>query len=64
MKNIAKHALSTQVKNRLAISQDQVLSEIRDNGVGFPFHNEGLELTEHGHLGLVETQERANAICG
>ncbi len=62
--NIAKHSHATQVTIHLAISPEQTILEIRDNGIGFDVPNDWLELARQGHLGLVGIRERSEAIGG
>lgn len=64
LSNVARHADATQVLVRFVLSEDEVLLEIQDNGVGFEVPGRWIELARQGHLGLVGASERAAEING
>jgi signal transduction histidine kinase len=57
--NTMKHAQATCIQLRLAHEGDQLLMEVRDDGVGFEVGG-----VFHGHLGLRSMQERAARLQG
>lgn len=63
MTNIVKHAHATQAKVTLAITDEQVLLEIKDNGQGFDLQALAA-MTERSGWGLLNMRERAEAIGG
>jgi PAS domain S-box-containing protein len=62
--NIAKHARATEVTIQLEKTENQIILEIEDNGVGFKVPKDWLDLIQYKHLGLVGMRERAEAIGG
>jgi signal transduction histidine kinase len=60
--NIVKHAQATEVHVRLLKKSDEAVLVIQDNGIGFDPPRDWLDLTQHGHLGMVGMRERAEAI--
>lgn len=63
MTNIVKHAHATQAQVTLAITDEQVILEIKDNGQGF--NPQALTATaEQSGWGLLNMRERAEAIGG
>lgn len=62
--NSFKHSQASEIQIQLAYSEDQVILDICDNGVGFTVTTDWLSLAQQGHLGLVGIQERAEAIDG
>ena len=62
--NVARHAQAKQLWVRMKLDSDQVTLEIQDDGIGFVLPSRWVELARKGHLGLVGTRERANAIGG
>jgi signal transduction histidine kinase len=57
--NTMKHAQATCIQLRLAHEGDQLVMEVRDDGVGFEVNG-----VFHGHLGLRSMQERAARLQG
>jgi len=62
--NIVRHSQATQAAIRLEETEDRVILEIQDNGIGFELPKDWLVLARKGHLGLVGMQERAEAVGG
>ena len=62
--NIARHAQAENLWVRLALKKQSVTLEIKDDGIGFDLPNRWVELAREGHLGLVGTRERVEAIGG
>jgi signal transduction histidine kinase len=59
MHNIVKHAQATRIDLRLEASDDRLVLEISDNGVGFD-----TQASFPGHLGLRSMKERALKLGG
>ena len=64
MSNIARHAEANNIRVQFKLTSDQVILKIIDDGSGFVVPDNFLELARQGHLGLLGSQERANAIGG
>lgn len=62
--NVARHAEATQVWVRFGLDEQCATLEIRDDGKGFSMPARWVELARRGHLGLVGTRERVEAIGG
>jgi PAS domain S-box-containing protein len=62
--NVIRHAEASQVQITLAFDEHELLLRIEDNGRGFQMPKRWIELARKGHLGLVGTAERAEAIGG
>ena len=62
--NIARHADARNIRVQFKLGTHQVLLKIVDDGCGFVVPNNFLELARQGHLGLLGSKERANAIGG
>ena len=62
--NIARHAYAKNLWVRLALKGQQVTLEIKDDGIGFDLPKRWVEFARKGHLGLVGTRERVEAIGG
>ncbi len=60
LSNVARHARATKATVRLAPEGTDLVLEIRDNGRGF----EPLATPPHGHYGLANMHDRANALHG
>jgi PAS domain S-box-containing protein len=64
LNNVARHAQAGQMSVRYALEPDQVVLEIKDDGVGFNVPEDLLLQTHLGHYGLAGMRERAEAIGG
>lgn len=64
MNNIIRHARATKVWVCLRKQGDEMVLEVRDNGIGFPVSEVLTRLTRSNHFGLVEMRERADAVGG
>jgi PAS domain S-box-containing protein len=62
--NVARHAQAKQLWVRMSLDSEQVTLEIQDDGIGFVLPSRWVDLARQGHLGLVGTRERVNAIGG
>ncbi len=62
--NVLRHSGATVLEVNFKLDNQSVLLEIRDNGRGFELPARWIELARAGHLGLVGTAERAQAIGG
>lgn len=62
--NIARHAEANNIRVQFRLTADQVILKIVDDGYGFVVPDNFLELARQGHLGLLGSKERANAIGG
>ena len=62
--NIARHAQAENLWIRLDLNDQQITLEIKDDGIGFKLPHRWVELARKGHLGLVGTRERVEAIGG
>jgi len=64
MANIVRHSQASQAVIRLEETEDTMVLEIQDDGIGFELPKDWLLLARKGHLGLVGMRERAEAIGG
>lgn len=64
LNNVAKHAEAEHVLIRFVLTDDQVILEIQDDGIGFQVPQRWIQLAREGHLGLVGASERAEEIGG
>lgn len=64
LRNVNKHARSTEVKVILAFAPDEVTVTIRDNGRGFDAPESPNAYARAGHFGLMGMQERAQLFGG
>lgn len=64
LNNIVKHASATHVMITLVVSDDEVVLDVEDDGVGFALPGNWLDLMRSGHLGLVGMRERVEAVGG
>ncbi len=62
--NIARHAEASNIRVQFKLTNHQVILKIVDDGCGFVVPDNFLELARQGHLGLLGSKERANAIGG
>lgn len=62
--NVLRHSEATILTIAFNLDDRGVFLEIRDNGRGFELPARWIELARRGHLGLVGTTERAQAIGG
>jgi signal transduction histidine kinase len=62
--NVLRHAQATALSVRFTYDSDEFVMEIKDDGCGFELPKRWVDLARHGHLGLVGTAERAEAIGG
>lgn len=62
--NIVRHAQADQIFVLFHIEQNEAVLEVRDNGRGFAMPATWLELARQGHLGLIGSLERAEAVGG
>ncbi len=64
LNNVVRHACANQVWIELAIENDHIRLEIRDDGNGFDVPEEWIEYARKGHFGLVGMQERISSVGG
>lgn len=64
LNNIVKHASASHVMISLLVSDDEVVLDVEDDGVGFTLPGNWLDLMRSGHLGLVGMRERVEAVGG
>ncbi|MGB0385477.1 MAG: PAS domain S-box protein [Ardenticatenaceae bacterium] len=62
--NIARHAEAANIRIQFKLDPNQITLKIMDDGCGFIVPDNFLELARLGHLGLLGSKERANAIGG
>jgi signal transduction histidine kinase len=62
--NVVRHAQAENVHVRLALDEDMICLEIKDDGRGFSLPKRWIEMVRKGHLGLVGAHERAEAVDG
>jgi PAS domain S-box-containing protein len=62
--NVLRHARANQLQVNFFYDDKQATLEIQDNGCGFEMPARWVELARQGHLGLIGTVERAEAIGG
>ena len=62
--NISKHARATEVSVSLAISDEETVLKIADNGQGFAVPLRPADLAVDGHFGLMTIAERVRLIGG
>jgi signal transduction histidine kinase len=62
--NVVRHAQAANLFTRLRLEKELVVLEIEDDGKGFELPARWIKLAREGHLGLVGTLERAQAIGG
>jgi signal transduction histidine kinase len=60
--NVIRHADATRLEVDLDFDERELRMQISDNGKGFTLPRRWIELARQGHLGLVGTAERAEAI--
>lgn len=64
LSNTVRHAQAAHIRVELALSPDQVILAVEDDGCGFEVLKRRIELVREGHLGLVGAAERVEAIGG
>jgi signal transduction histidine kinase len=64
LSNIREHTDATEVSILVAVDNDGVRAEIKDNGNGFDVESTLLRAARDGHLGLVGMQERVRLLDG
>jgi PAS domain S-box-containing protein len=62
--NVLRHSGASRLQVQLVCEAECVNLEIMDNGCGFEVPDRWIELARRGHLGLVGTAERVQAIGG
>jgi two-component system NarL family sensor kinase len=62
--NVIRHAAARNLHITFDFDSTQVMLEIRDDGCGFSLPSRWIDLAREGHLGLIGTAERAEAIGG
>ena len=62
--NVARHAKAKHLWVRLELTEQEIILEIEDDGKGFEIPSRWVEMARQGHLGLVGTRERVQAIGG
>jgi signal transduction histidine kinase len=62
--NAKKHAQATEIRISLAVKQDSLMVEIRDNGIGFDVVATQSTYDQRSSLGLINLQERAELVGG
>jgi PAS domain S-box-containing protein len=64
LNNVVKHAQARQVVVRLAVTGEQLLLEVHDDGQGFVVPERWVELARENHFGIVGSVERAETLGG
>ncbi len=64
LNNVLHHAEASMVWIRYYPFKDQMILEIKDNGVGFSLPKDWLDLTRNNHYGVVGMKERVEALDG
>jgi PAS domain S-box-containing protein len=64
MANIVRHAEASQIQIDFRLEEKHVHLEMIDNGRGFNVPQKLVDLVREGHLGLVGSSERADAVGG
>ena len=64
VRNAVRHARATKIWVRLAIENEKLQLEIKDNGQGFEIPQKWMDFARQGHLGILGISERAEAIGG
>ncbi len=62
--NVARHAQAKNLWVTFKLDKSKAILEIKDDGIGFELPGRWVELARRGHLGLVGTRERVEAIGG
>ena len=62
--NVIRHAQAENLRVQLDLNDQQVVLVIEDDGQGFEVPTHWIEMARQGHLGLVGTRERVEAIGG
>jgi signal transduction histidine kinase len=62
--NAKKHSQATEILITLAVKQERLFVEIRDNGVGFDVHSTQSTYDQRTSLGLINMDERAQLVGG
>lgn len=62
--NVAAHAQASQIKVKFRLRDHRVSIRVEDNGKGFCVPKRWIEFAREGHLGLIGSAERAEAIGG
>jgi len=62
--NVLRHAEARKLSVRFAFDSEKVLLEVSDDGCGFEVPRRWIELARQGHMGLVGTAERVDAVGG
>jgi signal transduction histidine kinase len=64
MLNVSQHSGATVVQVKYLVDDDKVFLEVKDNGQGFQAPERWIEFARQGHLGLVSSMERVEALGG
>jgi signal transduction histidine kinase len=64
MANVASHANATEVFIRFQWDDDDITLEIEDNGIGFEFPQQWIELVRQERFGLMGVAERVESMHG
>ncbi|MGE5224733.1 MAG: PAS domain S-box protein, partial [Omnitrophica WOR_2 bacterium] len=62
--NVIRHSGAKRLEIRFMLDEQKVTLEVQDNGCGFKVPKKWVELVRGGHMGLVGTAERAEALGG
>jgi signal transduction histidine kinase len=62
--NIVRHAQADQIHLGFRVEEEYAVLEIRDNGRGFVVPDSWIDFARQGHLGLIGSFERAEAVGG
>ena len=62
--NVLRHSNASELQINFSLDEEAVTLEIKDNGQGFEIPARWIHLARKGHLGLVGTAERAEALGG
>lgn len=64
VQNAIQHASAKTVSVRLSLDEHEIALEIRDDGAGFAFSDNWMEMIQNGQFGLVSMKEQADSIHG
>ena len=62
--NTIRHANAREISVSFKLQPDEVILEVRDDGIGFDPPSRWIDLARQGHLGLVGASERAESLGG
>jgi signal transduction histidine kinase len=62
--NVLRHAQASKLSVKFEIDPEEIVLEVEDDGCGFELPKRWVDFARLGHLGLVGTTERAEAVGG